>query len=220
MKTRIIYEDNEILVCYKVSGLAVQSMKVSESDMESELRNYLHGNVYIIHRLDQPVSGVLVFAKTKKAAAALNSELTSKRMEKVYRALVCGEVLPKEGTLTDYMIKKKAGLGEIVPNGTPGSACATLSYKTIMYNQCTDVTEIEVVLETGRFHQIRLQCAGMSHPIVGDSKYGGCEAQNKKSLTGKTGLCLVAFKLSFTHPSTGKRMTFYIPDFAGSLTIF
>ena len=113
MKTKIIYEDNDILVCIKPAGFAVQSANISSGDMESELKSYLKkttGSPYlgIVHRLDQPVRGVIVFAKNEMAAAKLSKQVQAgndKTMGKYYEALVLGEDIPEEGTLTDYLVK-------------------------------------------------------------------------------------------------------------------
>ncbi|MDE7239571.1 MAG: hypothetical protein K2N41_07650, partial [Lachnospiraceae bacterium] len=115
MKTVILYEDQDILVCEKPAGLAVQSARASEMDMESELRNYLHGcGVYVVHRLDQPVEGLLVFAKSSAMAAKLGAQMKNGTMKKYYRALVCGRMQQTEGEWVDEIVKKGNGVGEIV----------------------------------------------------------------------------------------------------------
>lgn len=115
MKTVIVYEDSDILVCDKPAGLAVQSARASQMDMESELRNYLHGGaLHVIHRLDQPVEGLLVFAKSRAMAAALEAQMQDGRLQKYYRALVCGRMQQTEGRLIDWIVKEGNGIAKIV----------------------------------------------------------------------------------------------------------
>lgn len=234
MKENILYEDNHILVCRKEAGIAVQTARVGQMDLESMLKNYLAeklnekdqvrfqsagdtGNnslstgkseknrsgiiqqpyLAVIHRLDQPVRGVLVFAKTPFAAKELNKQVTNHTMGKYYLAEVDG-VIPKEAdTLTDYLLKDaKTNTSRVVPKGTAGAKEAVLHYKK------KDDTHVEIELVTGRHHQIRVQLSHAGMPLVGDGKYN---PDGKKS--GQLGLC--AYRLNFRHPKTGKEMTFF-----------
>lgn len=216
-KKLLIYEDKDILVCYKRAGLATQSANPMYPDLESQLRNYLHGGeLHIVHRLDQPVEGLLVFAKNKRAAAELGAQVNNGQMKKIYRALVCGRMKEKNGVLTDYLVKLKNGLGQVVSGEErklpqyKDAKRAELSYREMRYFEKTDVSELEINLRTGRFHQIRLQMSHAGHPLVGDSKYGGsCAAQKASGLE----LCFVALSachLEFYHPTTKEKMRFDI----------
>ena len=212
----ILYEDNHILVCAKPHGLAVQSRRAGSPDMESLLKTHLvrQGQapcLAVIHRLDQPVSGLLVFGKTKKSAASLNAQLTGGTFGKHYRALADGFPPSPCGTLQDYLVKDgRANTSRVCSPDTPGAKKAVLEYRTIsgeapFFPDAADrQTELEVHLLTGRHHQIRVQLAHMGCPITGDTKY------NPAALS--TGswqvLRLCAYRLEFLHPATGKKMQF------------
>lgn len=243
MKTVIVYEDQDILVCDKPAGLAVQSARASEMDMESELRNYLRGGeLHVIHRLDQPVEGLLVFAKSSKMAAGLEAQVKSGTMQKHYRALVLGRMPQAEGELIDEIIKKGNGIGEIVTgNANSGKKVsggrgakkapegkqvqrggdtkaatkrAVLSYHVEAYDADTNVSNVKICLQTGRFHQIRLQFSHAGHPLVGDRKYGDEKAKKCAEELGITNVALCAERLMFCHPRSGKEMDFGItPSF-------
>ena len=214
----ILYEDNHILVCEKPSGIAVQSRRIGTADMESLLKNHIfrEGNgqhppyLAVIHRLDQPVRGILVFAKTPFSAKELNHQLTDGSFGKYYRALVDGIPSKPEGILTDYMIKNgRTNLSSICAKDQPGAKQARLTYHTVAPKELffpapagsSHQTELEIKLDTGRHHQIRCQLAHLGCPIVGDAKY------NPNAQHGTT-ICLCAYKLEFRHPKTKKKLTF------------
>lgn len=221
MRTEIIYEDSHIIVCRKPAGIAVQSRESTRQDMVSELKNYLKTSYLgVVHRLDQPVEGVLVFAKTQAAAASLSSQVQSNRMGKIYHARVCGDVVPEEGELVNMLYKDgQTNLSRVVDEkflkGPKGKMAkqARLSYRVLSKERVQTMqgevvlTDLEVRLDTGRHHQIRVQLAHLGHPILGDTKYGTDESKAVASELG-TGLCLKAATLSFTHPQTGKKVTF------------
>lgn len=204
MTPEIIYEDSHIIVCRKPAGIPTQSGRIGMPDMVSILKNHLAAqrkNPYlaVIHRLDQPVEGLLVFAKTPAAARELNRQLTSSGFGKYYRAIVTGVPSPLEGTLEDYMVKDSRGnVSRICSPETPGAKLARLHYKVI--ESCEDTSLVEIHLDTGRHHQIRLQMSHMGHPLAGDRKYGIPDSAEK--------LQLCAFRLEFTHPITGKKLRF------------
>lgn len=240
MKTVILYEDQDILVCKKPAGLAVQSARASEMDMESELRNYLHGGgLYVVHRLDQPVEGLLVFAKSSAMAAKLGAQMKNGTMKKYYRALACGRMPQTEGEWIDEIVKKGNGVGEIVTgsaeNGKQAASdmragiCAAskkqtrrggdanaeakravLSYRVESYDADIDVSNVKICLQTGRFHQIRLQFSNAGHPLVGDRKYGDENAKRIAEVLGLANVALCAERLCFRHPRTGKQMDFSV----------
>lgn len=215
MKTVIQYEDQDILVCKKPAGLAVQSARASEMDMESELRNYLHGGgVYVVHRLDQPVEGLLVFAKSSAMAAKLNVQMKNGTMKKYYRALACGKMPQTEGEWIDEIVKKGNGVGEVVTRrGGDASAeakRAVLSYQVESYDADINVSNVKICLQTGRYHQIRLQFSHAGHPLVGDRKYGDENAKRIAEDLGIASVALCAERLCFRHPRTGKQMDFSV----------
>ena len=214
----ILYEDNHILVCEKPSGIAVQSRRIGTADMESLLKNHIfrEGNgqrppyLAVIHRLDQPVRGILVFAKTPFSAKELNRQLTDGSFGKYYRALVDGIPSKPKGILTDYMIKNgRTNLSSICAKDQPGAKQARLTYHTVASEELffhapavsSHQTELEIKLDTGRHHQIRCQLAHLGCPIVGDAKYNP-NAQRR------TTICLCAYKLEFRHPKTKEKLTF------------
>ena len=214
----ILYEDDQILVCHKPAGVPVQTKKIGTQDMESILKNYLfihsshhagHKPPYlaVIHRLDQPVSGILVFARTPAAAKNLNQQLQNDQFEKYYQAVVCG-ALPDSGTLTDYLVKDgRTNTSRICSKNTPGAKKAVLSYEILETSEVTGLSVVQIHLGTGRHHQIRVQMAGAGAPLWGDNKYNP-EFVNKR---GYFPIALRAFRLSFCHPTTGKRMEFEVP---------
>lgn len=226
----ILYEDGEILVCRKEAGLAVQSARAGQMDLESLLKIYLTGKpsgggsvsraaggrapyLGIIQRLDQPVEGLLVFAKTPGAAAELNRQQQQGRIKKEYLALVEGIPARESGRLEDFLVKDgKTNTSRVVKDGTQGAKRALLEYRVERTVEGEDVSQAEslgtekkallrIRLHTGRHHQIRVQLSAMGHPLAGDVKYGGHRAGG-----GDIGLC--AFKIGFFHPKTGKWMEF------------
>lgn len=202
---KLLFEDNEILVVCKEPGMATQSGNLRTQDLVSRLRNYRSGKgenpeIYLIHRLDQPVGGILVFGKTKKAAADLSMQIQKNRMEKYYRAVVQGKTKELDH-LENYLIQdKKQNRAVIAEPGNKGGKKAVLDYITCAEKNNRSLVEIK--LETGRFHQIRVQMANCGHPICGDSKYN----ENAKEEKGFP--ALFAWKLQFKHPVTGKTMVF------------
>lgn len=206
MELEILFEDEDVLVCYKPAGIATQSGHTTEQDMVSLIKNYRRKkgeDVYVgvIHRLDQPVEGLLVFAKNAAASAILCRELKERQLAKNYYAIVTREHIPQQQTLEDYIVKDgRKGRAMIVHESNPRAKKARLSYEAI--GKIDDRTLLNISLETGRFHQIRIQLASRTAPILGDVKYGGTR-------TGKP-LCLCAYRLRFVHPVTEEGMTFEI----------
>lgn len=230
-KPDIIYEDNDIIVCYKPAGIATQTRRIGQQDMESFIRNYRAAKneppyVGIVHRLDQPVEGVMVFAKNQKAAASLSRQIKEHTTEKYYRAASRGqgvsgadkEEANKEDnhdlawhTLTDYIsFDKLTNTSKITSEKDKLAKKAVLQYRVIsvtpdrdsLQKECIK-TEFDIRLLTGRHHQIRLQLAHIGYPLIGDTKYGGDTAREP--------LALCSYKIVFDHPATGERMTFELP---------
>lgn len=223
MKPVIVYEDRDIIVCEKEAGVPVQSAGIGTKDMVSILKNYrseseyIKGEPYIgvIHRLDQPVQGLLVFAKTKEAAAALSAQAAGDAMQKKYLAVACGDAMGAEGELHDYLLKDgRTNSSRVVKKETKGAKEARLVYRIL--NKKEGLMLAEIRLYTGRHHQIRVQMANAGMPLYGDQKYGNPGSVVEETSgdgryvkgSGQSMLALCAYKLSFNHPVTGKVMEF------------
>ena len=230
IKTFIIYEDPHIIVCHKPAGMPVQSARIGTADLVSLLKNHLASSarntgaskppyLAVIHRLDQPVEGLLVFAKSPAAARDLNRQLTSSGFSKYYRATVVGVPDPAEGTLEDYMVKDgHTNTSRICTKETHGAKLARLHYRTekICEDSKPVTSLVKIKLDTGRHHQIRVQMAHLGCPLAGDRKYGQISADRPGtgSLIRKNNnapLKLCAYRLEFKHPANGKEMTFELP---------
>lgn len=210
MNLSILYEDEDILVCHKPAGVAVQTKRLGQADMESLLKNYRVEKgetpyVGVVHRLDQPVEGIMVFAKTKEAAAALSRQIAAKLADKYYYAMVDGVPERKRGTLEDYLLRDgRTNTSAVVTRGTPEAKRAELSYEVVEQKEGCAVLRIR--LETGRHHQIRVQLAHAGMPIVGDRKYNF-----KENMTpSEGGLRLCSYRIGFRHPKSHKNLTFEI----------
>ena len=217
MNIPIIYEDAHILVCHKPSGVPVQTSKIGAPDMVSYLKGYLYKKqeekrepyLAVIHRLDQPVEGLLVFARTPFAAKELNKHMQQHSFGKFYRATLCGNPKAKEGRVENYLKKDAKTNTSSVCNSTDKDAKkAALFYEVISsYEQEGQTyTEVHIRLETGRHHQIRVQMSHMGCPIMGDTKYNPHAKEEK----GWQKIALCAYCLEFVHPKTGKEMRFEI----------
>ena len=226
MNLKILFEDTHVLVCYKPAGITTQTSKVGMQDMVSVLKNYLYRNqkekrepyVAVIHRLDQPVEGILVFAKTPFAAKALNAQILGEGFGKYYKAVVCGSFAEKSGKLEHYMVKDgRANLSKVCEASEKDAKRAVLFYNVEKegLEQGEMRSLVNIKLETGRHHQIRVQMAVMSCPIWGDAKY------NEKQEKGRRQIALCAYHLEFVHPKTKKKMIFEIePEGEGFRKIF
>lgn len=216
---RILFEDSDVIVCHKPSGIATQTARVGQADMVSEISNYLKTNhpdlktppyVGVVHRLDQPVEGILVFAKNRASAAELSRQAAGDGMKKEYLAVVCGENLPQAGELTDYLLKDgKTNTSRVVPSEVKDAKEARLSYEVLSEGQ-SGTALVRVRLYTGRHHQIRVQMANAGMPLLGDRKYAGEAAAALFLQLGVREVGLCAYRLGFTHPKTGERMQFEI----------
>ena len=221
MRCEIIYEDKEVLVIYKPAGLATQTARVGQPDAVSELKNYLAKGATahylgIIHRLDQPVEGLLVFAKNKMAAAALTAQLGQKEsgiFNKQYRAVVCGKAEKKQDTLVDNLVKLPDGRAEIAASDNREAKRAVLRYECLAEQKLSEeitISLMEISIETGLFHQIRVQMANAGLPLLGDLKYGGEEEILVSGQLSVRFVALCACRLVFRQPVTGKELCFEI----------
>lgn len=223
MKKYIVYEDRDILVAYKPAGIATQTARLGQQDMVSELKNYLSGQpqyrgkgepyLGLVHRLDQPVAGILVFGKTKEAAASLSRQIAEGKLHKYYYAVIYGRPEKEKGTLCDYLYKDgKTNMSRIVAEDFPQAKEARLSYRCVNTLMALEMQEeislMEIELFTGRHHQIRVQMAHAGMPLLGDSKYGSEEDKEFSRQIGVKNVALCAFRLQFIHPATGKNVKF------------
>lgn len=201
----IFYEDKDILICKKPVGIPTQTPKTGEADMVSMLKTYRASKgeepyIGLVHRLDQPVSGVMVYAKNKKSAASLSVQMQQGTFSKKYYARIHGHIEPSCGTLEDYLLRDgKTNTSRVVTEGTPNAKLARLHYETISTDETTSL--LRVTLDTGRHHQIRIQLAHTSHPLVGDKKYG-------EDFKGYLPIALCSYHIGFMHPSTKKYMEY------------
>ena len=216
MGLKILFEDEQIMVVKKDAGIPVQAGKLRMMDLQGLIKNELYkrnrkgGEPYLglIHRLDQPVEGVMVFAKTPFAAGNLSEQVTDGRMKKHYLALLCGKPETDEGTLVDYLVKDgRTNTSSVAKAGEKDAKRSELNYKVLKRSEETTLVEVELI--TGRHHQIRVQMANAGWPLYGDTKYNPAFQETKEHV--QTALC--AYQLSFVHPKSKKVMEFSIePD--------
>ena len=201
----IVYEDNHLLVAEKPVNIPVQKDSSNDDDFLNILKRYLKekyhkpGNVYLglVHRLDRPVGGIMVFAKTSKAASRLSKQVMDRTLKKTYIAVVKGNIKSK-GVFTDKLLKdKKKNIVKVNDKGKE----AKLNYEKLDYKD--NLSLVKINLETGRSHQIRVQFSSRGYPLLGDQKYG-------KDMP-KIPIALFAEKLEFTHPITKEKLTFTLP---------
>ncbi len=220
-KLNVIYEDNHIIVVEKMVNIPSQADKTGDVDMLTIIKKYIKekynkpGEVYLglVHRLDRPVGGVMVFAKTSKAASRLSEQVRVKDFKKKYLVVVNGKMENKAETLEDYLLKnEKANMSKVVKEGTKNAKFASLDYEVLKYNKEIDLSVLKINLHTGRHHQIRVQLSSRNHSIYGDQKYGG-RGHGKQ-------IALWAYELSILHPITKERMTFKVlPEINGTWKI-
>ena len=206
----IVYEDNHIIVVLKPQGVPTCGDESGDDSLLEGVRRYLKvtyekpGNVYVglIHRLDRPTGGVMVFAKPSKAASRLSEQMRGGDFEKKYFAVLVGTPKEPQKTLVNYLKKNPVNnMVYLCPPTTDGAKMASLDYRVLQEREGLCLAEVR--LHTGRTHQIRVQMAGIGHPVYGDMRYGG---ENAK----KGWLALWAYSLSFTHPVTKERMRFLV----------
>jgi 23S rRNA pseudouridine1911/1915/1917 synthase len=208
----ILFEDNHLLAVLKPAGLATMGVAADSPSLVKLAKDYLRrkynkpGNVYlgVVSRLDLPVSGVVLFARTSKAAARLTEQFRSHRVEKIYWALVEGVLEPVSDTLVHHLARDEAHHRMRIVGATlPGAREASLEYRRLQIVR-TGLSLVEVELHSGRKHQIRLQLAELGHPVLGDRKYG-----SSRKFEG--GIALHARRLAVEHPVRRERMIFEAP---------
>ncbi len=271
MKTKIIYEDEALLVIHKPAGVATQTAKIGQADVVSEMKNYLmSGNkaekdaksinkgqgssngrdrnaayLGVIHRLDQPVEGLLVFAKTKDAAAKLTAQLAQGILNKQYYAVICGQPVAEQGELVDYMYKDANSRAQVVTGAQdkyPEAKKATLQYHLVrsvstaetvhISNEMTsakagdnkstmdEISLMDIHIDTGRFHQIRAQMAHAGMALLGDTKYADEFTIQKSRELGVRNVALCAYKIEFTHPITNQKHSYAMEPEGKAFSLF
>ena len=214
-KLNVLYEDNHIIVVVKPYNVLSQGDSTLDISIMDMVKDYIKekynkpGNVYLglVHRLDRPVGGIMVFARTSKAASRLCRDFNEHKIVKKYLAIVHGKV-DKSGEFIDKIEKGKDGKSFISPNGKE----AILDYELIDYNKENDCSLVSINLKTGRHHQIRVQFSSRGHYLLGDQRYGVLD--NKQ-------ISLFSYYLSFTHPTTKEIMEFKVyPDRKNYWTLF
>ena len=208
MDLKILYEDNHLIAVYKPAGILVQGDKTGDKCLMDEVKKYLKekyqktGNVFLglLHRLDRPVCGVILFAKTSKGASRLSKQIRDHEISKIYHALVMGVPKNSKGTLINWLKKdEQRNHVTVYDKENPNSQYAELSYETIKSNGKNSI--LKIILKTGRSHQIRSQLAHIGCPIVGDTKYGATKILPDHSIA------LCATSLTFKTATTGEIKT-------------
>lgn len=222
-KEQILYEDKDMIVCYKPARLATQTARIGQPDMVSEVANYLAVSghmrtppyVGILHRLDQPVEGVLVFAKNQEAAKILSGQISRNQTEKYYYAVVFDgrkEIdAAQEGTLTDYLYKDgKSNLSTVVSREREGAKRAELHYaiQKRMSLEGIPLALVRIRLITGRHHQIRAQMSHAGMGLLGDYKYAGEQVKEISTRLQQKQVALCAYKIGLKHPATNEWVWF------------
>ena len=209
---RIIFIDNHLIAVTKPAGLLTQPDRNTDESLIDQTRQWIKekynkpNNIFLglVHRLDRNVSGVVLFARTSKAASRLSKQFREGTPKKHYRAIVLGKLKEEHTTLVHYLRKEKSLRATVFPRETPTAKRSELSYEVI--NSLENKSLLEVSLSTGRFHQIRAQMAFIGHPIIGDVKYGAPEPLLNQEIA------LYAHKLVFSHPVSNEEITLTAPE--------
>ena len=212
---KVIYEDNQIIVVQKEANIPSQSDKTGDIDMLTMVKEYIKekynkpGEAYagLVHRLDRPVGGVMVFARTSKAASRLSEQVRNKTLQKIYIAVVDGKFDEPKGTLENYLYKdERNNMSKVVNKDKKNAKLAKLDYEVLDYDEKRNLSTVKIKLHTGRHHQIRVQFANIGHSLYGDQKYG-IRGKGKQ-------IRLWAYELCLEHPVKKEKMTFKsIPPF-------
>ena len=218
---KILFEDNHIIVVEKTPNIPSQSDKTGDIDMLTLVKQYIKekynkpGNVYLglVHRLDRPVGGIMIFDKTSKAASRLSDEVREKVFKKKYLAVVDGKIEKIKGSLENYLYKdERNNMSKVVNKDKKNAKLAKLDYEVLFYDEVKNLSLLKINLHTGRHHQIRVQLSNFGHSIFGDKKYG-------TRGTGKQ-IALWAYELTIMHPITKEEKTFIdLPEKVGTWSI-
>ena len=205
MKYTVLHKDSSVIVCVKPSGMLSQADEKGEKGLKELLEEDLKKTVYLIHRLDRPVSGVMVFALDQKAAGKLSTEVADhSRFVKEYMTVVSGRPEPDNAVIRDYLFRDRfSGKTFAVDSPRKGAKDAELEYwrlDTVNLGENGEISLVKVRLHTGRTHQIRVQFSSRKHPVAGDGKYG--------SRIKAEGIALHSYKLGFHHPKTAEFVEF------------
>lgn len=199
----ILYEDNHVIVVYKPANILSQGDATGDKDLLTIIKEYIKvsehkpGNVYIglVHRLDRPVQGVMVFAKSSKAASRLSDQIKKNEFQKHYLAVINGKLPEKKGIFKDYLFKDSNGNTTVTDSKTGKESI--LEYEVLAEKDNLSLVRIHLV--TGRHHQIRVQFASRGYPLVGDGRYGKYDGRQ---------IHLCSYQLSFIHPTTKEILNF------------
>ncbi|MCM8814005.1 MAG: RluA family pseudouridine synthase [Candidatus Omnitrophica bacterium] len=215
----ILYEDNHLLVVIKPAGMLSQSDISKDPDILTELKNYLRvtydkpGNVFLglVHRLDRPVGGVMVFARTSKAASRLCAQLRGQTWNKIYLAIVQGVMEKEQGMVEHYLAKNwRRNTVSVLTEAAEGSKYSRLTYRVL--GTVENLSLLEVTLHTGRAHQIRAQLSAIGYPLWGDCRYGMPTGANREApMDMLSQPALWAYRLEFDHPISQERQRFVAP---------
>ena len=206
---KIIYEDNHIIVVEKLPNIPSQADKTGDVDMLTLVKQYIKekynkpGNVYLglVHRLDRPVGGIMIFAKTSKAASRPSNQVREKVFKKKYLAVVDGKFENEKGTLEDFLYKdERNNISKVVKKEKKNAKLAKLDYEVLKYNEIKDLSLVKINLYTGRHHQIRVQLSNFGHSIFGDQKYG-TRGKGKQ-------IALWDYEITIEHPITKEIVIF------------
>ena len=200
----VLYSNNQLIALNKPAGMPVQEDKVGDASLHRIAMAYCKKDLYLIHRIDRPSSGIVLFGKTKKAASQLSEQFKSRKVSKKYLAVVKNEGELKDGKLEHFLAHDKSNNKAIAVDEDMSEAQkAIMLFRTI--DEIDRYRLLEVDLETGRHHQIRAQLGAIGFPIKGDVKYGFGRGNKDRSIH------LHAWKLAFNHPVTGKREELVAP---------
>jgi len=208
---KVIFEDNHLLVVFKPHRLLIQSDESGSPTLFLQICQWIKekyqkpGNVFLgmVHRLDRPASGLVVFAKTSKGASRLSEQIRAKAMKKKYQLIVQGELKTREGHCVHYLTNPGDGRSQVFETMVPESKRAELLYRVLGVKDGVSLVEVELI--TGRRHQIRAQMAHLGCPILGDGRYGSTQFFREGAIA------LVASELGFQHPTSPKELKFELP---------
>ncbi|MEE9437702.1 MAG: RNA pseudouridine synthase [Saprospiraceae bacterium] len=196
----IIENNNQYIIANKPAGMPCVPDKTGDKNLKNYLEAYSKHDLYIITRIDRPISGITIYAKSAKAATAITNQLKNRTVKKIYWAIVEGKPNKSDGILEDYVIKTRSNKAVVVDKSHEEAKLANLEYKTLVTYD--NYTGLEVGLITGRFHQIRVQMANNGCIIKGDVKYGARRKNNDRSIH------LHSYSISFLHPVSEEQMSY------------